>query len=174
MQVPVSDLHCCGDCSFPVLATIVLQEMAARLGIITHQGLGEALRKQFAAPLPRFMTALLVISAITIGNAAFETGNILGASLGLQGLFNNPGLTLPFWVAVTGAMSFILLLIGSYKLLERVLIGLVIVMSLTFLTTAVIIAPQIIPLLKGMFIPTLPDGSVVALNRSHRHNSGAV
>lgn len=148
---------------FSTVATIVLQEMAARLGIITHQGLGEALRKQFATPLPRFMTALLVISAITIGNAAFETGNILGASLGLQGLFNNPKLTLPFWVAVTGAMSFILLLIGSYKLLERVLIGLVIVMSLTFLTTAVIIGPQLLPLLKGMFVPTLPRGSVITL-----------
>jgi NRAMP (natural resistance-associated macrophage protein)-like metal ion transporter len=148
---------------FSVLATIVLQEMAARLGIITQQGLGEALRKEFAAPLPRFMTALLVISAITIGNAAFETGNIIGASLGLKGLFNVPRLSVNFWAAVTGTASFILLLAGSYKLLERVLIGLVIIMSLTFLTTAVIIGPQLLPLLKGMFVPKLPAGSIVTL-----------
>lgn len=148
---------------FSILATIVLQEMAARLGIITHQGLGEALRKEFAAPLPRFITALLVISAITIGNAAFETGNIIGASLGLKGLFNVPRLSVNFWAAVTGVTSFILLLVGSYKLLERVLIGLVIVMSLTFLTTAVIVGPQLLPLLKGMFVPKLPAGSIITL-----------
>jgi Mn2+/Fe2+ NRAMP family transporter len=72
---------------FSVVATIVLQEMSARLGIITRNGLGEALRIHFSRPASRIITAILVISAITIGNAAFQTGNILGASLGLQTLF---------------------------------------------------------------------------------------
>jgi len=74
---------------FSVAATIILQEMAARLGIISHNGLGEALRTHFSKPASKLFTAILVISAITIGNAAFQTGNLLGASLGLETLFGS-------------------------------------------------------------------------------------
>jgi manganese transport protein len=51
---------------FSIVATVVLQEMSARLGIITRQGLGEALRKQFRSPVSKLFTAVLVISAITV------------------------------------------------------------------------------------------------------------
>ena len=165
---------------FSVAATIILQEMAARLGIISKNGLGEALRAHFSKPAARVFTAILVISAITLGNAAFQTGNLLGASMGLEALFSSaapaagvPGdsasiftngtLSLRFWVAINATAAFLLLLAGSYKLLERVLIALVILMSLTFLTTAVIVAPQVPALLKGMFIPSIPAGSVITL-----------
>jgi manganese transport protein len=148
---------------FSVVATIVLQEMSARLGIITRNGLGEALRIQFSRPAPRIITAILVISAITIGNAAFQTGNILGASLGLQTLFGPEKLPLSFWVALNGIAAFILLMAGSYKLIEKILIALVIVMSITFLTTAIIISPDLPELLKGMAVPSIPRGSVLML-----------
>jgi len=148
---------------FSTIATIVLQEMSARLGIISRQGLGEALRKKFSSPVSKVITAVLVISAITIGNAAFQTGNILGASLGLQSIFDTTNIPIAYWALITGLLSFILLFIGSYKLIERVLIALVILMSITFLTTAIIISPQISELLKGMFIPTIPTGSLLAL-----------
>ncbi len=165
---------------FSVAATIILQEMAARLGIISKNGLGEALRAHFSKPAARLFTAILVISAITIGNAAFQTGNLLGASMGLEALFSsgtpssgvpagpaslfsNGTLSLRFWVAINATAAFLLLFAGSYKLLERVLIALVILMSLTFLTTAIIVAPQVPALLKGMFIPSIPAGSVITL-----------
>ncbi len=188
---------------FSVLATIILQEMAARLGIISKNGLGEALRTHFSKPATRLITAILVISAITIGNAAFQTGNLLGASMGLETLFStetqagvvtlsaegaaagtllsagvatgslapsgpatiftSQTLSIRFWVAVTAATAFLLLLAGSYKLIERVLIALVILMSLTFLTTAIIVSPELPSLLKGMFVPSIPAGAVLTL-----------
>jgi len=148
---------------FSIIATIILQEMAARLGIISKNGLGEALRAHFSKPAARLITAILVISAITLGNAAFQTGNLLGASMGLETLFSSEKLTIRFWVAVTAAAAFILLFAGSYKLMERVLIALVIIMSLTFVTTSIIVAPELPALLKGMFVPSLPQGSVLTL-----------
>jgi manganese transport protein len=148
---------------FSTIATIVLQEMSARLGIITRQGLGEALRKQFSDPVSKIFTSVLVITAITFGNAAFETGNVLGASLGLQSVFGTTDRSIKILAPVIGFFSFILLYIGSYKLIERVLIALVILMSLTFLTTALIISPQLSGILKGMFIPSIPEGSLLAL-----------
>jgi len=71
---------------FSIFATIILQEMTARLGIIGKRGLGEALRQQFSSPIPKAIAIVLVLSAILIGNAAYETGNILGASLGMMKL----------------------------------------------------------------------------------------
>jgi NRAMP (natural resistance-associated macrophage protein)-like metal ion transporter len=152
---------------FSVAATIILQEMAARLGIISRNGLGEALRTHFSKPTTKILTAVLVVSAITIGNAAFQTGNLLGASMGLETLFSrgesSGTLTLRFWVALNAAIAFILLFVGSYKLLEKFLVALVILMSLTFVTTAVIVAPALPALLKGMFVPTIPAGAVLTL-----------
>ena len=148
---------------FSIIATIVLQEMSARLGIITQSGLGEALRNHFSGRWVRVVTILLVISAIVIGNAAFETGNLLGAALGMDSIFNKLGFDIKVWVVIIGIFSFVLLYVGSYKLIERVLIGLVILMSLAFITTAIVISPVISQVLKGMFIPTFPEGSLIAL-----------
>ncbi|MFA5848492.1 MAG: Nramp family divalent metal transporter [Bacteroidales bacterium] len=148
---------------FSIIATIVLQEMSARLGIITRQGLGEALRKHFSNPVVKVVTAILVISAIALGNAAFETGNLLGASLGMQSLTMEYGFSISFWAIIIGVVTFIILYLGSYKLIERVLIGLVILMSLTFLTTALVISPPWADILKGMFVPAIPSGSLLAL-----------
>jgi len=148
---------------FSIIATIVLQEMSARLGIITRQGLGEALRKHFSNPVVKVVTAILVISAIAIGNAAFETGNLLGASLGMQSLVSANDINIGIWAIIIGVVTFLILYLGSYKLIERVLIGLVILMSLTFLTTALVISPPWADILKGMFVPAIPNGSLLAL-----------
>jgi manganese transport protein len=148
---------------FSVIATIVLQEMSARLGIVTQSGLGEALRLKFNRGISKMVTLILVISAIVIGNASFQTGNILGASIGMQILTGTEPSTLKIWIAVCGATAFFLLFTGNYKLIEKFMLTLVILMSITFLTTAVIIYPDIKAILKGMFIPAIPGGSLVAL-----------
>ena len=59
---------------FSVFATLVLQEMAARLGVIARSGLGEALRTVIQTPLLRITLPLLVVIGIGGGNAAFEMG----------------------------------------------------------------------------------------------------
>ena len=68
---------------FSVLATLVLQEMAARLGAITQNGVGHSLRKKISNPFGKLLVSVLVIAAVLVGNAAYEAGNITGAVLGL-------------------------------------------------------------------------------------------
>lgn len=154
---------------FSVIATIVLQEMSARLGIISRMGLGEALHKQFKNPISRFITIFLVLSAIVIGNAAYETGNILGGALGLETISGLSILklggyfSLNFWGPAIGLLAFILLMIGSYKTIEKLLISLVILMSLAFITTTIVIVPNFNQILKGVFVPTVPSGSIITL-----------
>ena len=72
---------------FSVLSTMVLQEMAARLGIVTGRGLGENLHQLVQQKWLRWPLLLLVVSAIVIGNSAYQGGNISGASLGAEALF---------------------------------------------------------------------------------------
>ncbi|MEN0006898.1 MAG: divalent metal cation transporter, partial [Bacteroidota bacterium] len=96
---------------FAIAATIVLQEMAARLGFVTQEGLGEAFRKQFTQPLSRYLVFFLVIGAILVGNAAYEAGNISGGILGLDLLVGEYQL----WPVIIGIVCFTLMYFGGYQ-----------------------------------------------------------
>ncbi len=151
-----------------IVATIVLQEMAARLGVISQKGLSQVIREEIRNPLLRNFAIILVISAIVIGNAAYEAGNISGGVLGLQTLLGNTyvdilGFRLETMALLIGLSAFILLYIGNYKVLERVLVALVIFMSLAFLTTAVITKPNVIEIFRGAFIPSTPNKSILTV-----------
>ena len=87
---------------FSIFATLVLQEMSARLGIVARLGLGEALRQSFDSPLLRWAVIVLVVVAIGFGTAAFETGNITGAALGLETV---AGLSTRVWALIVGGAA---------------------------------------------------------------------
>jgi Mn2+/Fe2+ NRAMP family transporter len=154
---------------FSVIATMVLQEMAARLGIVARKGLGEALHTQFRTGVGRVVSIVLIISAIGIGNAAYETGNILGGVLGVEALFGelsvevNDQLTIGIWGPLIGMLAFILLLLGSYKTVEKILVALVILMSVVFLITMISLAPHLGQILKGVFVLSIPKGSLLTV-----------
>lgn len=153
---------------FSIIATLILQEMSARLGVIGRKGLGEALRDEFRKPVGRFISVFLVLSAIAIGNAAYETGNILGGVMGLEAITGagrieigrfSPG----FWGPVIGIIAFTLLFFGNYRTIEKGLIALVIIMSLTFIGTAIIVKPDLVKIVTGLFIPQIPEGGILTV-----------
>jgi NRAMP (natural resistance-associated macrophage protein)-like metal ion transporter len=143
------------------IATIVLQEMAARVGIITQKGLATVIKEQITSPILKKFAIALILSAIVIGNAAYEAGNISGASLGITAILGLPYFN--FYPIIIGVVAFILLYIGNYKILERSLIGLVIIMSMSFLLTAIITKPNLELIIKGMFIPSFPKNSLLTV-----------
>ncbi|MCG7569621.1 Nramp family divalent metal transporter [Pseudoalteromonas sp. CNC9-20] len=145
---------------FSVLATILLQSLAARLGVVTGLDLAQALRAHIETPVFRWLAAFLVISAIGIGSAAYEAGNLSGASLGLQGLF--PSASAQLWTPLIAIISAALLYSGKYKLIEGALIFLVLLMSLVFLATLVIASPDLSAMFAG-FKPSFPEGSLTTV-----------
>ncbi len=142
--------------TFSLLATLVLQEMAARLGLVTGEGLGEAVRRRFTKPAARLLAVALVIAAIAFGNAAYETGNLLGAALGAEAVWGGTAKT---WAIAAGVVAYLLLRTGSYAVVERVLIGLVSLMALAFLATAIVVRPPFGAILTGLFVPRVPDAA---------------
>jgi Mn2+/Fe2+ NRAMP family transporter len=139
---------------FSTLATMVLQEMAARLGLVTGRGLGEAVRRRFVRPVPRALAVGLVVAAVAGGNAAYETGNLLGGALGLTGALGGPP---RLWAGAMGLLAGALLLSGSYRVLERVMVVLVALMSVAFVGTALAVAGGVEGVARGLLVPTLPD-----------------
>lgn len=143
---------------FGTVATMILQEMAARLGLVTGAGLGEAVRRRFTRPGPRLVAVGLVVAAVAGGNAAYETGNLLGGALGLTGAVGGePGV----WAASMGALAAVLLGTGSYRAVERVMVGLVAVMSVAFLGTGLAVVGRVDGIVSGLLVPTFPDGEAL-------------
>ena len=147
---------------FSIFATIVLQEMSARLGVVSREGLGEALRTTFDNPVLKWGAVLLVVAAIAFGNAAFETGNITGAALGLETL---SGVSPQIWAIIVGVVAFALLMSGAYRIIEGALVVLVIVMRIVFIVTAIIVIRpgDVGNILAGAFVPSIPSGALITV-----------
>ncbi|WP_323847344.1 Nramp family divalent metal transporter [Microbulbifer magnicolonia] len=154
---------------FAILASVILQEMTARLGIVTQQGLGENIRQTFQQPLARGLAITLVVSAIVVGNAAYQSGNIAGASMGLNTLasaISHTPLRFDAWPLIVAATAGALLWRGEYRIIEGALVSLVLLMSLAFLATLALTKPDLAALFKGLLLPGIPSGAgltVIAL-----------
>lgn len=151
-----------------IAATMILQEMSARLGLISQKGLAEVLRQEIDQRIVRIAAIILVISAIIIGNAAYEAGNISGGVLGLSAIFPNNkvmvlGAEINIISPILGALAFALLYTGSYKILERSLIALVVLMSISFLVTALMTKPDLEAVFKGLFVPSVPENGLLTI-----------
>jgi len=148
---------------FATVATVILQEMSARLGLVTQQGLGENLRDMFAESVFKWPLFVLVIVALYVGNAAYEAGNLSGAALGIQALIGNTQTVYRVAVALIAVLAALLLWFGSYKHIEKILIGLVLTMALAFIGTFMVVGPKFMVLFKGLVVPKIPDGSLLTV-----------
>ena len=142
-------------------ATIVLQEMSLRIGLVTRMNLAEVIRTSIKSVMLNRLIILLIISSILIGNTAYEAGNITGASLGISAIINYESINyIPVFI---GLIAFVILYQGDYKILEKSLVSLVIVMSISFFITAIMTKPDIISLLKGIFKPQVNSSNLIVV-----------
>ena len=152
---------------FSTISVIILQSMASKLGIVKKVGLGEALREKYTGKGVRILLAILVIGAVFIGNVAYETGNISGGILGLQAIWPSLG-KIPVAIFVF-AVAAGLLLSGKYDIVEKVLTALVVLMGILFLITAIAVKPNFGEVLKGLFVPRVPQ-----MNRAWFYVTGLI
>ena len=153
---------------FSLLMTTVLQLTAAKIGLITQKGLSSNLLDSFDNLVFKYLALALVLSAILIGNTAYEAGNISGGVLGVSSIFGQlsysyNGFIINLYSLLVGLLAFVILFVGNRRLIERVLIGLVLMMSLAFLTSAIIVKPDFYLIMEGLFIPKLPKGSLLVV-----------
>ena len=144
-----------------IFSTIVLQEMSLRIGLITNMNLAEVIRINIKSKFLNRLLLILIISSILIGNAAYEAGNITGASLGISAILNSQSIN--YIPVLIGLIAFIVLYQGDYKVLERSLVFLVLIMSISFFITAIITKPDINALINGVITPKIDSNNLTII-----------
>ena len=144
--------------TFSTLACLVLQEASARLTLASGRDLGQALRRRFAGGWRGVAVLLLVLGAIVVGCAAYQAGNILGGVAGAALALEAPRELLTL---ATGLAAGLLLWFNRARTLAHLLAGLVAVMGVAFLATALLLRPDPLALARGAFLPSLPPGSTI-------------
>jgi Mn2+/Fe2+ NRAMP family transporter len=140
---------------FSTIATIILQESAARITIATNKNLGEVivLKYQHAK---KWRIPLLLFLGIFIGCSAYEAGNILGAVAGLQLLSNiHPA----FFIILLSVTAGLLLWFGTYRSIANVMGIIVALMGMIFLIAAFSSEISFAQILKSAVVPSFPGGS---------------
>ena len=144
-----------------IFSTIILQEMSLRIGLITKMNLAQVIRINIKSKFLNRLLLILIISSILIGNAAYEAGNITGASLGISAILNSQSINyIPIFI---GLIAFIVLYQGDYKVLERSLVFLVLIMSISFFITAIITRPDLNALINGVIAPKIDSNNLMII-----------
>ena len=151
-----------------LIIAFILQEMSIRVGIISKKGLTELIKDETKNSYLKNILLILIFIAIIIGNTAYEAGNISGAILGMESLtgtlsYNFKDFNINFLSIIIGSFAFLILFIGNYKLLEKVLISIVLIMSFSFVISAIITKPDINKIIEGFIKLKTPQNSFLTI-----------
>ncbi len=142
---------------FATLATMVLQEMSARLGTVSQTGLGESLMTMLQKSAFKWPMIVLLLTALFIGNAAYEGGNLAGAAAGAAAIAGE-STNVKQWALISlSLIAGLILASGAYRLIEYTLIGLVGLMALAFVATFLVVQPNMWSVVKGSLVPSIPS-----------------
>lgn len=119
---------------------------------------GSTLLEGWVQRLPKiislyFFVYLIVWSFIVAGAL------IAGTGLAAHALY--PGLSVELWGILHSLLALVLVIIGRYSLLERLMKFFMGLMLLVVITCAVLVAPGLSGILTGLFVPSIPEGSVL-------------
>ena len=142
---------------FSGISLIVMMEMSSRIAIVSQKNVIDAA----IALKPenrgwRLFIQIFVGLAVGISCFAFQAGNEIGASAGLQDITG-----MPQWVSalIIGVIALIAAL-ASNKVLETIMQVFVSVMGVLFLVTAIAVAPNLGKVVTGL-VPVIPEGGLM-------------
>jgi manganese transport protein len=140
---------------FALIATVTLQELAVRSALVTQRDLAALAREFGGAIWGRWLVAPLIVAAIGIGNAAYQSGNLSGAAVGLSAFVPNHFASV---ILSLSAVAVILILGNRYHWLERALVALVVLMAVLFFGLAIVLTPEILSLSAEQLAPSFRSG----------------
>ena len=149
---------------FSIIATSYLQELSARIGVISRLGLGDIF-KSSSNNLLKNIFFVFVFLSLFIGNSAYESGNISGTVMGIEtftgsGMVHILGNEINILSVLVAIILISIIIYGSYNLFEKALVGLVFTMSITFIVTAILSKPDLREIFNGL-IPRINEGNFI-------------
>src|SRR5216110_3698215 len=136
------------------LLAILLQGLAAKLGIVSGRDLAQACRDHYSRPVSLFLWVLCEIAIAACGLA-----EVIGSAIALNLLF---GIPLPWGIAITSLDVLIVLYMQQkgFRLLEALVVALIATIAGCFLFEIIIARPDLAAVGAG-FVPSpsiLTDG----------------
>jgi manganese transport protein len=132
---------------------ILLQHNAAHLGMVTGMCHAEAAKKYLPGWIAQPVLGSAMMAAVSTAFA-----EILGGAIALNMLFCLP---LRIGAVLCTGLALYLLFESSYKKLERIIIGFVSLIGLSFLVELVIVKWNVPVAAAGLFVPSIPHGAMV-------------
>ncbi|RYY92894.1 MAG: iron/manganese transporter, partial [Chitinophagaceae bacterium] len=132
------------------LMALLLQSLAARLGIVRGRDLAQANREAY----PKSLNIILYVLA-EIAIAATDLAEVLGMAIGIQLL---TGMPLLWAVMITLCDTFLLLLLQrlGMRKMEAFIIGLIAVIGISFLVQLILAKPPLGDVVGGL-VPRIPS-----------------
>lgn len=125
------------------VALVVIQEMIARMGVVTGKGLSDLIRENYGVKTTFFMMLGLLIA--NFGNTVADLAG-WAASMEILGLSK-------YVMVPVGAVSiWILVTKGSYRFVEKILL-VACLLYIGYVISGLMAKPDWIPVLKSTFIP---------------------
>lgn len=134
---------------------IILQHNAAHLGIVSGDCLSEACTRHLPKPL-----SICLLSTAVLASAATALAELLGGAIALQMLFALPILPGAILIALFCGT---LLLTNSYKRMEKIIIGFVSLIGLSFLLELSFVNLDWPAAFHGWITPSVPPSSLLVI-----------
>jgi manganese transport protein len=130
------------------LMAILLQALAARLGIVTGRDLAQACRAYYPRPV-----SFVLWIACELAIIACDLAEVIGTAIALQLLFHIPLLG---GTIIAGLDAFLLLFLMNkgFRFLEAFVVALLIVIFVCFAVQIAAAAPPLGAVLHGLFVPS--------------------
>jgi len=126
--------------------------MSARIGIATNQSLLTTIKQKWGKK-----AGVAIGFGVFFVTASFQAGNSIGIGISLAELTQTSKTP---WIIAFNIIAISLLFFRSfYKLLEKIMILLIMLMLFAFLTTLFLVKPEPAQVITGL-IPTIPKGSL--------------
>lgn len=131
-----------------VLVTIslaVVQEMVARMGVVTGKGLADLIREKFGVRITFWSMLLLLIA---------NTATTVAEFAGVAGAMTIFGVSTYIAVPIAAVLVWVLVIRGNYKYVERVLLALCLI-YLTYVISGFLVHPNWGTVFHQTFVPPI-------------------
>ncbi|WP_300600602.1 Nramp family divalent metal transporter [Niabella sp.] len=144
------------DLLWAVVAAIffmaVFTSMSSRIALATDQSFLSLIKQRWGKPV-----AILVGIGVFFVTASFQAGNSTGVGISLA---ETTGISAKVWILLANAVGITLLFFkGFYKILEKIMILLIVIMLGSFIVTFFLAKPSASGIINGL-VPVLPEGSL--------------
>ncbi|MCE5194532.1 MAG: divalent metal cation transporter [Nitrospiraceae bacterium] len=131
------------------VALVVIQEMVARMGVVTGKGLSDLIREKFGVRAAFFMMLGLLIA--NFGNTV---ANLAGWAASMETL----GISKYIMVPIGAGLIWMLVIKGSYWFVERILLF-ACLLYFGYVVSGLMAKPEWLPVLKSTFVPEIQYSS---------------